>query len=264
MPECHYCENLEPFMFKCKFCKKSFCSEHRLPENHECKELERGIWGEYKEFRGKIGNFNRIEEKFLMNFADILPKRACTTLLAIILFLSILAFIFGDLFRLFALMPGVLLKEPWRIITSMFIHVGPFHLFVNSFVLFMFGSELENRVGYKEFLKIFFFSGISAALGHSLFSIAMGSLNPAVGASGAIYGILGTLIMIAPEIRVIIFPILIPMKLSTAILIFIIWDLFLRSWGVPIANIAHLAGLIFGLSYGKKLRLERIQTRVFV
>jgi membrane associated rhomboid family serine protease len=246
MPECDFCDNLEFPAFSCRLCGKIFCSEHILPQRHDCLYLRKKTW---------------IFEK---NFG----YKANSILLAIILLLSIAAFFYRKMFDLFALDPSLFLKEPWRLITSMFLHAGPLHLFFNSFVLYMFGYELEKRLGRIEFFKIFFLSGIFAALSYSLISILLGCEHcVAVGASGAIYGIFGVLAMIAPEIRVIIIfpPIPYPVKIQIALLIFIVIDFLLRASGVQIANSAHLAGLLFGLMYGKIIRSRaRLIRRLYI
>lgn len=120
----------------------------------------------------------------------------------------------------------------------------------------MFGYELERRVGSKRFLQIFFISGIIGGITYVLYSYIAGINIPAIGASGAIYGIFGTLALIAPDIRVFFFFIPYPMKLTTAIILLIIFDLLLVSGGAPIAISAHIGGLLTGLFFGYILRNE--------
>jgi membrane associated rhomboid family serine protease len=76
----------------------------------------------------------------------------------------------------------------WRLITPMFLHAGLVHLGVNMFSLYMVGPLYERCVGSARFLYVYFFAGICG----SVFSLAA-SKDPAVGASGAIFGIFGAL-----------------------------------------------------------------------
>ncbi len=76
----------------------------------------------------------------------------------------------------------------WRLVTPMFLHEGLAHLGVNMFSLYMVGPLYERCVGSARFLYVYFFAGICG----SVFSVAA-SKDPAVGASGAIFGIFGAL-----------------------------------------------------------------------
>ena len=76
----------------------------------------------------------------------------------------------------------------WQPLTYMFIHGDFFHIFMNMFVLWMFGSELERIWGKHRFLKFYFITGIGSGLITMFFSLK--SMTPIVGASGAVYGVL--------------------------------------------------------------------------
>ena len=126
----------------------------------------------------------------------------------------------------------------------MFVHAGFDHLFWNMLFLFFFGTELERRVGEGKFLGIYFLSGIVAATGQML--VSGGTL---VGASGALYGVLGCLAIIAPEIRVFLF-FVIPMTIRWAVVLFAVIDFLISGTGDNIAHVAHLSGLALGLIIG--------------
>jgi membrane associated rhomboid family serine protease len=160
---------------------------------------------------------------------------------------------------LFALTPINVLFMPWQILTSIFVHADFWHLFINMFVLFFFGNELERRLGGKRYLTVFFASGIAGSLAYLLYAFLTNPFIPAMGASAAIFGVMGALAVIAPEIRVLIFPFPFPVSIKIAILLFAIYDLLLLpfSYSTGVAHIAHLAGLLVGLYLGKKYRIVR-------
>jgi membrane associated rhomboid family serine protease len=82
---------------------------------------------------------------------------------------------------------GVAEGDWWRLITAAFLHYGPFHLLLNMLALYWFGSLLEQRIGSGRFLALYIVSGLAGSAGALLWS----PLTPTVGASGAIFGILG-------------------------------------------------------------------------
>jgi len=79
--------------------------------------------------------------------------------------------------------------QVWRLLTSMFLHVGLMHLLFNSYALFIFGVEVERLYGGSRFVVIYLLAG----LGGSLTSFAFGP-ELSAGASGAIFGLLGTMV----------------------------------------------------------------------
>jgi membrane associated rhomboid family serine protease len=82
---------------------------------------------------------------------------------------------------------GVAHGEWWRLITAAFLHYGPFHLLLNMLALWWFGSALERRIGSGRFLAIYLVSGLAGSAG----ALMLDPTTPTVGASGAIFGILG-------------------------------------------------------------------------
>jgi membrane associated rhomboid family serine protease len=75
----------------------------------------------------------------------------------------------------------------WRLITAAFLHYGPFHLLLNMLALWWFGSLLEQRIGSGRFLLLYLVSGLAGSAG----ALLLDPTIPTVGASGAIFGILG-------------------------------------------------------------------------
>jgi len=151
----------------------------------------------------------------------------------------------------YSFIPTAWLERPWTFVTSIFLHGDLSHLFFNMLALFLFGIYLEPRIKTRHFFLIFFLAGILGNFAYLVFSF--GSTIPAIGASGAIFGILGTLAILFPGL--IIWFGYIPMP---AIFAALIWGIisFLDFFGPPtgIVNEAHLAGLFFGVLYGFYLR----------
>lgn len=87
---------------------------------------------------------------------------------------------------------GVAHGEWWRMVTSMFLHGGYLHLALNMYSLYYVGSILEIQIGRWQFLLLYFGSGIAGSAGAVLWS----PYSPTVGASGAIFGILGALFIL--------------------------------------------------------------------
>src|SRR5256886_9057319 len=75
----------------------------------------------------------------------------------------------------------------WRLVTAAFLHYGPFHLLLNMLALYWFGSLLERRIGSGKFLLLYVVSGLAGSAG----ALLLDPLTPTVGASGAIFGVLG-------------------------------------------------------------------------
>ena len=82
---------------------------------------------------------------------------------------------------------GVAHHQYWRLITAAFLHYGPIHLLMNMLALYWFGSLLERRIGSAKYLLLYLVSGLAGSAGALLAS----PLRPTVGASGAIFGVLG-------------------------------------------------------------------------
>lgn len=148
-------------------------------------------------------------------------------------------------------------ENVWTVITSMFMHGGFFHLFANIFTLFFVGTLTERILRPKRYLAFYLSAGIFASLFFVVSAFVFpGLMNaPAVGASGALFGIIGLLIILTPNLRVYAMLIPIPIKLKYAGpgLLALLWIVSLGA-NINIANTAHLGGLIAGLAYGIYLR----------
>jgi len=145
----------------------------------------------------------------------------------------------------------------WTFITSMFMHAGFFHLLVNMLSLFFVGSLVEKILGPRRYFYFYITSGIFASLFFVLSALFFSAEANAfaVGASGAIFGIIGLLVILTPNLPVYLMFIPIPIKMKYAApgMLIVLWLISIGG-NVPIGNTAHLGGLIAGLAYGIYLR----------
>jgi len=151
----------------------------------------------------------------------------------------------GTVMSLFAFVPAKAASQPWTLITSMFVHAGLTHLFLNMWALFVFGPILERMLGAQKFLALFLIAGIIGNVGFALF---YPSNIAGVGASGAIYGILGALAVLAPNLVVLVF--FLPMPMWMAAIAWAIFEYVSALSPSPIANLVHLTGLAAGIAVG--------------
>ncbi|MEK6908818.1 MAG: rhomboid family intramembrane serine protease [Nanoarchaeota archaeon] len=132
--------------------------------------------------------------------------------------------------------------EIWRFLTAIFLHGGFAHLLYNTFALAFFGSMLERFLGSKRFLMVFFVTGLLANI------VSVNFYNSSLGASGAIFGVIGALVAIRPLMFVWAFGF--PMPLFIAGIIWAAGDLIGLFVPSNVANLAHLSGMFFGLILG--------------
>jgi uncharacterized protein len=166
----------------------------------------------------------------------------------------------GDYTMSMALVSSDVLLRPWILVTHLFTHGSIIHLMFNMYALFIFGPLVEYKIGSKRFLLLYFGSGILAGLAFSLINV--GSVG--LGASGAIMAVLGVVIVLFPDLKVLFF-FVIPMSMRTAGIIFALIDIFgfVSSANTGIAHIAHLVGLACGVAYAlllpkiKKIRKQQ-------
>ncbi|MDQ6674094.1 MAG: rhomboid family intramembrane serine protease [Chloroflexota bacterium] len=209
------------------------------------------------------------------------PRRSFPWVMLTILLLNVLAFVFelgvggtaalDNLFLAAGVVPveftrGVLvgppppLGMPWTtLLTSMFLHGGLLHIASNMLYLFIFGDNVEDRLGHFRFLVFYFVCGIAAGLTHIVVNAS--SEVPSVGASGAIAGVLAAYWRLFPHARVrtLVFlgPVILIPRIAAALLI-LFWfatQFFsgVTSLGVTteqtsgVAVWAHIGGFIAGL-----------------
>jgi len=135
----------------------------------------------------------------------------------------------------------------WELITYQFLHGNFRHLLFNMLALFFIGPDVERGLGTRRFFIIYFLSGILGGLGWSLLSPAWHSC---VGASGAVFGILGAFAILHPSRLLYIWGVL-PVKAWVLVTVLVAYET-IQTLGGPggaVANAAHLGGGIAGTIY---------------
>lgn len=140
-------------------------------------------------------------------------------------------------------------SRPWILLTSIFLHSGPLHLFYNMLALVLFGLVLEQIIGRKRFYALFFAGGIFAGL------VAVPLYNTVLGASGAVFAVLGCLAVLRPRMTVWIY--MFPMPMAAAAVLWFLIDMVGLIAPSNIANASHIAGLLFGVAFGLAARMAR-------
>jgi membrane associated rhomboid family serine protease len=150
----------------------------------------------------------------------------------------------SPLFRQLEQIPVLVeLGEWWRIFTAAFLHIGPVHLILNMLGLLVFGSELERQLGRWRFLALYLLSVLGGAVAIQLFGRPGG---PVAGASTAIYGLLGALLVLMLVRRQDLRGIVTLLALNIAL-----------SFLPGISLLGHLGGLVAGALTTALLELTR-------
>lgn len=174
----------------------------------------------------------------------------------ILIAVSFIIFVFQQTTNLWvylAFFPAYALRFPWMFITSVFLHADLSHLLFNLFALYFFGSSLERRIGGKLFATLFFLSGFIGNLGYMI--TASNPYVPGLGASGAIYGIMGALAVLVPFMIVLVYG-LVPLPMVVAALLWALMDFLGLFAPSGIAHGAHLGGMLVGAIFGLYLRQQ--------
>lgn len=163
---------------------------------------------------------------------------------------------------------GLELGRYWTVVTSVFSHNFLLHFLINMLVLRSFGGLIESVLGRFRFLRFYLFAGILGSLGHAFVSaFIVGSPDlPALGASGAIAGLVLLFSLLFPRERILIFGLIpVPAILGAFLLMGIdIWGLVAQAegGGLPIGHGAHLGGAVAGIIYFFRWR-KRLRPPIF-
>ncbi|WP_347720936.1 rhomboid family intramembrane serine protease [Candidatus Nanohalovita haloferacivicina] len=259
MGECSKCGK-KAMTFTCRYCNDKFCSEHRLPENHDCEGLEKGVkqekeetrkWFEEKKLKQEThkGQPKRPKSSLARDAVRTIKNNATYGIIAVTV-LSFLLQASTAYVNFMQLSPALsqaavdainaatgqqmlnstLIKQPWTLLTVMLLHSGFFHLFANMVTFYFFGSVVEKTIGSRETLKIYVISGLAASIGFVLFrNILYYMYGPTVGgmptlspAVGASGAVIAFLGIVAMLYpeAEVLLYFFIPMKIRTAVLAF--------------------------------------------
>jgi len=157
------------------------------------------------------------------------------------------------------------------VFTSMFLHGGWFHVISNMWALYIFGDNIEDRLGRWRYILFYLVSGIAAALAHIL--VQPTSKVPVIGASGALSGVMGAYMVLFPRSRVItlvpmfIFPWFMEIPAAIFIGLWFLSQLFsgMLALSIPmvygtyggVAWWAHIGGFVAGIVLGRLLARRR-------
>jgi len=280
MPSCDHCGEQVDLPYDCKGCSNTYCSEHRLPENHDCVGLN--DWGD-PDGVFDSGFDDGVEDDGL---ADRLGIDTGPTGLRgyfrgnmTFVFLGLMAITFMLQQVVLRVLPGIIgpdaaralytstfhlsTEHPeyvWTWVTSIFAHdpTGLFHLLGNGIIIYFFGQSVERYVGSKEFSLLFLGAGVVAGLAQIAVQVFyVGTPGAVLGASGAALAILGTMTVFNPNARVILLipPVPVPLWLLTGGYA-VVSIAFLGGQGGlgGIAHAAHLVGLLVGVTYGQLVK----------
>lgn len=143
------------------------------------------------------------------------------------------------------------------VFSSMFLHGGLFHVGGNMLYLWIFGNNIEDRIGHFRFLAFYLVSGVVAAYSHAITEPS--SLIPMIGASGAVSGVLGAYLLLFPHARVhtlLIFGFFWQVVRVPALIVIGFWAIIQLVNGIitqgvlgqgGVAWFAHIGGFLFGL-----------------
>ena len=156
--------------------------------------------------------------------------------------------------------PSYRKSPPLSVLTAMFVHAGWLHLFGNMLFLLIFGNNIEDRFRKVPYLIFYLVCGYIAAYGYA--AVNPGSVQPLVGASGAIAGVLGAYLVLYPRARVwslVPFLFFIPLRIP-AWLVLGLW--FVLQWVYSlgpsaaggVAYVAHVFGFVAGALVGLLVR----------
>ena len=143
---------------------------------------------------------------------DVIPSRTTPGVTITLIVLNVLIYLFGLMLTdqgreafiyTFGLVPAFFSVS--NVFTSMFVHGGLAHLVGNVLFLWIFGDNVEDRLGHGRFVMFYLLCGFAAAVSQAVLS--PNSLIPMVGASGAIAGVMGAYLVLYPRSRVLmLFP----------------------------------------------------------
>ena len=226
---------------------------------------------------------------------DIIPRKETPFVNYFLIFINVIVFLYevslphdalNTFFYVFGLVParfshpdwayliGLHFDNYWPFFTNMFLHGGWFHLISNMWALFIFGDNVEDRLGHFKYLIFYLLSGLTASYTHYIFNL--NATVPAVGASGAIAGVMGAYLLMFPHSRIItLIPIFfVPFFFEIPAVVFLgFWffsqiisgtfTMFTGENATGVAWWAHIGGFVFGMIAHKLFKKSKDDYRDF-
>ncbi|WP_186317600.1 rhomboid family intramembrane serine protease [Curtobacterium sp. 9128] len=222
----------------CQRCGRTICPECQTPAavGVHCPECVREQRAKFTANRRASGGPSRVTvagRRFAM-----LDQKATVVIVAVSVFIWLLDQVTrGALTQLLGFNAYYLPTQPWRMVTSLFVHSGFFHIAFNMWAVWIFGRMLENMLGTWRFLALYFISGLAGSMAVTL----LAPQTSVVGASGAIFGLFAAFFMIQRSLG------------SNAVSLLVIIGLNLVIGFLPGTNIswqAHIGGIAAGFLTG--------------
>lgn len=194
----------------------------------------------------KITNDINSKNKTEAEKAEEVFRKKKPVITTVLIILNVLVYFLGNILFSYETMiqefsvygPLIRYGEYYRLITGAFLHADIFHLLFNCYALYIIGSQMESFLGKGKYLIVYLFSALLGSLASITFNQGV-----SVGASGAIFGLLGSMLYFGYHYRVYLGNVL-----KSQIIPLIILNLGLGFLGSGIDNFAHIGGLIGGLS----------------
>ncbi|MDB5988563.1 MAG: rhomboid family intrarane serine protease [Nevskia sp.] len=154
----------------------------------------------------------------------------------------------GNLVEQFALWPLGAGFQIWQLVTSAFLHANLTQLATNMFGLWMFGRAVEQALGSARFLQLYCASVLTASLAQLLVCALLGQVQPTLGASGGLFGVLAAFALLFPKQTIVLLFPPIPLPARVFVLLYAAFELFSGVAGTQsgVAHFAHLGGLVGG------------------
>ncbi|MGA1836720.1 rhomboid family intramembrane serine protease [Herbiconiux sp. 11R-BC] len=220
----------------CQRCGRTICPECQVQAavGVHCVECAR-------QDRREAPRVNRGRPAFLRNLTGADAPVMTYLIIAICLVVFLLQSIPGlNVTRAIQFAPAYVLPssgaplEPWRMITAVFAHASILHVLLNMYTLFIFGSALERMLGKWRYLALFLLSGLGGSVAVVLFT---GPFTAVVGASGAIFGLMGAFFVINRHLG----------GSSVQLIVLVVINLAYGFFVPGISWQAHVGGLVVGL-----------------
>lgn len=210
--------------------------------------------------------FNIRRNSYVAEKSPKLTHLLISLMVAVFLLEIFLGYAYGQkavlaLFQAYGFSPsGFLSGDWWTPATSVFLHASPAHLLLNMFALYFFGRVVEQQLGWKKMLLIFFVTGMAgdAALSAASLYGLSSPLVPTIGASAAIFGLLGAAMFLKP-LEFVVYPYIVPVPLILVAILYVLYNVVAFAAVVAsgqesdIAYVAHIGGIAAGILAGLKI-----------